>query len=40
MHAAALGTCMSSIAVQNMGNKSIEAYQVKEKLLEVTLNNT
>ncbi len=38
MNSAALGTCMSSIAVQNMGNKSIQAYQVKEKLLEVTLN--
>ncbi len=40
MNSAALGTCMSSIAVQNMGNKSIKAYQVKEKLLEVTLNKT
>ena len=40
MHSAALGTCMSSIAVQNMGNKSIKAHQVKEKLLEVTSNDT
>ena len=39
MNAAALGTCMSSIAVQNMGNKSIKAHQVKEKLIEVTHNN-
>ena len=40
MNSAALGTCMSSIAVQNMGNKSIQAYQVKEKLLEVTVSDT
>ena len=40
MNSAALGTCMSSIAVQNMGNKSIQAYQVKEKLFEVTVNDT
>ena len=39
MNSAALGCCMSSIAVQNMGNKSIKASQVKEKLLEVVLNN-
>ena len=38
MRSAALGCCMSSIAVQNMGNKSINANQVKEKLLEVLQN--
>ena len=35
MRSSALGCCMSSIAVQNMGNKAINASQVKEKLLEV-----
>ena len=38
MNAAILGTCMSSIAVQNMGNKSIKANQVKEKLLDILRN--
>ena len=38
MNAAILGTCMSSIAVQNMGNKSIKAKQVKEKLLDILRN--
>ncbi len=38
MRSAALGCCMSSIAVQNMGNKSIKAIQVKEKLFEVLQN--
>ena len=39
MDAAALGCCISSIAVQNMGNKSIDSKQVKKKLLEVTNDN-
>ena len=38
MNAAILGTCMSSIAVQNMGNKSINANQVQEKLLDILSN--
>ena len=38
MNAAILGTCMSSIAVENMGNKSIKASQVKEKLLDILKN--
>ena len=39
MNSAAIGCCMSSIAVQNMGNKSISSEQVKRKLIEVLMEN-
>ena len=39
MNSAAIGCCMSSIAVQNMGNKSISSEQVKNKLIEVLMKN-
>ena len=35
MSAAALGCCMSAIAVENMGNKAIDATQLKEFITEL-----
>ena len=32
MHASALGCCMAAIAVENMGNKTIDAKQLKDFL--------
>ena len=33
METAALGCCVSSLAVENMGNKPIDLYSIKEKLI-------
>ena len=35
MISAALGCCMAGIAVQNMGNRSINKSQIREKLIEI-----